>query len=375
MALHVTKSEERYKPITFLKNPRALWLTLADRAANWTPWVKKDDAGEGSMAGEFIQAVIMPLDQGDQNIAKLKEVLNEEHFALLQTQKAEKFDTAVKYTQADAKLFQSLATTPIGDGEIKVVHGQLKAQKSDETLVPFVGQSRGEGREEKSDKTGFKSEVQRHTKVLGSAILDAVAEKGDIDTVEDKIESAIDTFTDQIMDSLDRLADRGEKSDRGPSLRDRLLHLLGRSGRDDTEKGDTTMDAVDEARVKEIATAAATSAAQATVDQLVEKVEQKRAEKADKEQNAAEKAEQVSTLKAVLAEVKELKAKVEKGDTGTDEMAAFKKQAEGLVKQVNGLVEKMDALQRSRGASSSQEKRAEKEDTTDPYSAFISMFA
>ena len=374
MALHVTKSEERYKPITFLKNPRALWLTLADRAANWTPWVKKDDAGEGSMAGEFIQAVIMPLDQGDQNIAKLKEVLSAEHFALLQTQKAEKFDTAVKYTQADAKLFQSLATTPIGDGAIKVVHGKL-AEKADTSMIPFVEQSQGEGRGEKSDKTGFKGEVQRYTEALGSTILAAVAEKGDVDAMEDKIETAIDTFTDQIMDSLDRLADRGEKSDRGPSLRDRLLHLLGRSGRDDTEKGDTTMDAVDEARVKEIATAAATSAAQATVDQLVEKVERERAEKADREQTEAQKAEQASTLKAVLAEVKELKAKVEKGDTGTDEMAEFKKQAEGLVKQVNGLVEKMDALQRSRGASSSQEKRAEKEDTTDPYSAFSSMFA
>jgi septal ring factor EnvC (AmiA/AmiB activator) len=46
MPVFVTKSEERIKPVVLLKNAVANFLTLAGRAANWTPWKKGSD-GDG----------------------------------------------------------------------------------------------------------------------------------------------------------------------------------------------------------------------------------------------------------------------------------------------------------------------------------------
>jgi|GEM_PF-6057204 len=421
MPLVVTKSEERLKPVILYENAKALWITLADRAANWTPWSKKSESGEvNDMAGEVIQAIIAPIGN---DLEELRKILGEEQWKLLTTEKAEKHDDCVKYVQADEKRFEDLQASQVTESGIKLLYGKLRESKNavkaeSEALIPFPaasGMPPEYGQTTSRSQESFSSQLWRKSSALRDAITTAIELGGnDWGKIGTQCNDAVDAFDEWLATALDRLEEAtgtvsGQKSDPEPENEPEKRRLWAKFNdwfkgqnkkpqvtaekADKTHTiGENTMPEFTEDQLKEFA---ANVAAQ-TVQQMVEKAESEEARKADDERLAAEKADKETEKADLKAKLDAIEAKLgeltaQKSETTKteipDELAEAKATIATLQEQLGSLSEKMDRLQRTPGVPSSPEDKtkskpkkwqpkqtaAQKSDENDPYSAFDDM--
>lgn len=381
MPIVITKTEDRQKPITFLSNIQAQWITLADRAANWTPWARKTDTEtEANMAGEYIQAIIAPLD-GDPE--KLRAILGEEGFKRWGAAKAEKFDTVEKRELLPMDSFSALDVKDLGEG-FKAAFGQLRsgvAEKMDtDTLVkmpaqPEANMPMGVMPAGGDNYQRFRSLLNDKFRILQGGVLAAVEFNEDPEAIRAQVDDAFAGFSNWLNGAIVELqAAQATKADTDPpprpKLSTRMRNFLGLStgpGPDNAtaNKGDKTMTPEE---IRELAVLAAKEAAQTTVQEMVMKADTEEAEKAKREaaeKADAEKADFKAKLEETLARQDKILAKLEEAEAKkTDADADAKKQLEDLEKtqaelqaQLTETATKMDALRRSPGAPASPEDK------------------
>lgn len=384
MPVVVTKSEMRYKPVTMLKNAKAWFITLADRAANWTPWTEKDDEGRGAlsfadleiagalnpwqdgkvrgnpkivthaelkklaeqqllkptgankMAGEVIQAIIAPINTDPE---QLKAILGEEEYKKFTAEKAEQFDDCVKYVQVDEDKFVELDGTELGESGFKAVFGTLKdAEKADSYMAmptpgridPYNGNA--------INAIPFAEMLRKKTDSLKAGILSYVelsSEEPNWDDIESKAMNAVDGYAEWLEEAFETLKNQTTKSDAiptKPKLTDRLKSLLwgqaDKPYRRYARKGDENM--TPEERREEMI-----EVVKATVEEMVAKAEQEEAAKADVEAQAAEKVEREelktkidNILEYIAAQKAEKEAEAAASTTSTPEAQAVAEKAE-----------------------------------------------
>lgn len=382
----------------------------------------KTDEEEADVAGEVIQKIICPIDK---DLNQLKALLGEEQFALLMSAKAEKSDSAVTYTFAAEDRFDGLHETPVGGTGISAMVGELKsAEKADSNgLIPVPpggGTSRSwMGRDEKmpTGKEPFSWQFNQKIDALRNAITSAIELSDDFTAIEDKSNEAIDAFSEWLYVALDELeagrnaatttdsvsqvttqkadepVEQADLMGKTTGLGTKIKRFFSRSRAEKTDndatKGDDAME-ITEDRLKELMTEAAEVSARTTVETMVEKAEAEKSDETAQAQALAEKEEQdarnakLDELHAWMNEQKVLAAEKADTDTKTEPdplaeaqvaLASAQETIKALNDTVSGLAAKMDAIQRSPGASSATvetpvPKKSKAEKSDDRYSVF-----
>jgi hypothetical protein len=259
MPVHVTKAEDRLKPIVFLERAKANWVTVVDKAANWTPWAKKGDGevalsfddlegnggalnelqpgaragrlktiemelnqlleeqsnilatqkGDNNMAGEIIQSIVGPIDK---DINSLKGILGAEQFALLNTTKAEKHDRDAYYEQLPAEKFEKLAEANIGNTGFKAIIGKLKdagAEKgSMQVTIPTPWAPETMIAEDPADdnRRPFQSVMWDKQRAMEGAIKSAIELEEDPAVIKAKVQEAVKGYSNWLDSALDQMA-------------------------------------------------------------------------------------------------------------------------------------------------------------------------
>lgn len=373
-----------------LRNAEAKWITLADRAANWSPWKRaaenlKDKArgfrdrffsdnngeenkggpqkevsplsictkqesdnidfnrGETTMAGEVIQAIIAPLSWDPK---ELKAVLGEAEFQKFVTRKAEKHDDVVKYVQVDEGKFESLDVAPLGSehSEVKAIFGVLRAAEKADSLMamPMTPGHMNEygcgGLASSSNSDCFESYepfsrlLDRKNYAMASQIKGIVELNDDWDAIENEAGRAVDAFKDWLTGAIQELRKAQEasvvKSDK-PRWSDRLRYLFGGTPRIDSADSAHSADNAEKGEIEmtqDEIREMISEAVSATVQGLVEKADADERAKAE----LAEKEDKEARIKALEDQIAELKSKAGSGEKGADKPCANKGDGQNL---------------------------------------------
>lgn len=342
------------------------------------------------MAGEIIQAVLMPLDKP---LEELKSLLSEADFQVLSAAKAEKHDDLTKYTLVEEAKFEKLEAVDLGNTGIKVLFGALKeAAKADSMGMIVMPPSHTMDYWANRDEMGNPAEpfcrvLERKVDALRQSTIAAIELKDSFDAINVAVNTALDDFALWVTGAIAELRVQQEaaaKADANkPGIVSRVARLFNRqAAKTDTPKGESEMTPEE---IKETFSTMLDEKVPQIVEEAVNKIAAKadseEAKKAETEAKAAREAE-YEALKSAVEELKELKTKLaEKSETDADkdagkvkELEAVKAELAAAQENVKSLAEKMEALERSPGPATSPEDKArenaEKYDAANPYQTF-----
>lgn len=415
MSIIVTSYQDKIKPVSFIEQAKVNFITMVGRAANWTPWAQKSEEEGQQMAGEIVQAILMPVGG---NTEDLKALFGDDIVMRLNSAKAEKYDGGTKYVLADEKRFAQLDAQPIGQSGVKMIFGTMNSAEKfdvDNSLIPVPSAG--------PVVVSFSDILWDKGRALRGAIEGYVALGNDWAVIENNVQAAIDAYSVTIMEALAALrqqtetnaaamksdtgggtaggadgrgatAVQAQKQDNKPSIFGRLFRSTGggtAAKTDNTSEG--KMDFSKE-QVEELLVGAAEKAAEAAAAKTIEALGQKeqteearKAEQVAKEAELAEKAEMKTKLDTVLAWIEAQKAEEDAaaaqaaGGVETETQAqldAMKAEMDAAKQKYDEIAEKMDVIRRAHNPAPQQDRRlavveGEAKKGDEAYDAFADM--
>ncbi|MBI4962494.1 MAG: hypothetical protein HY913_04395 [Desulfomonile tiedjei] len=207
------ESEEALGTVGILSSADVQFISMVAHGANWRPYtsIKTETAGALDMAGQRVHAIILPLDNADailndlsgMDIEELRNLLGDAEFDGIKTEKAEKFETTIRYTQKDESDFkeQAFILKPIAETGAQVVLGEIK-DKQDVPTIPTDTNLQDSAKIDTPDPiTGVITEIQAlKNEVL--AKLNEISPRGGIDTMFESKDELKTFIVDTVNETL-----------------------------------------------------------------------------------------------------------------------------------------------------------------------------